>query len=41
MALQQDVQDVWDGLTVWHQNTDAVFRELQMLLLLYLMFWDI
>ena len=32
LVLLQAVRDVWDGLTVLLPNTDAVFRELQMLL---------
>ena len=40
-ALQQDVQEEWVGLIVLHLNTDAVFRELQMLLSQFLMFLDI
>ena len=38
MAQQQDVRDVWDGLTVLLPNMAAVCRELQMLPLLYLMY---
>ena len=41
LVLLQAVQDVWDGLTVLLPNTDAVFRELQMLLSQFLMFLDI
>ena len=38
MAQQQDVRDVWAGLTVLLPNMAAVCRELQMLPLLYLMY---
>ena len=32
LEQQQDVQEEWVGLIVLHLNTDAVFREQQMLL---------